>query len=57
MTIRIKPSHQGLLRKETGTPKGKNIPMGVLERARRSADPARRKQAVFAINARSWSHK
>lgn len=55
--IHIKPENKGKLRKKTGTPKGKKIPMKVLEKEKKSPNPATRKQANFAINARGFKHK
>ena len=56
MAINIKPSHKGLLHKDLGIAKGKPIPMGAINKAKRSSDPAERKRATFAKNARSWHH-
>jgi hypothetical protein len=55
MAIKIKPSKVGTLRKATKTPKGKNIPMSTLQAKKNSSDPAMRKKANFAINARKWN--
>lgn len=52
----IKPSHKGLLHKDTGTKEGANIPLSSLMQAKRSKDPAVRKRATFALNARHWRH-
>lgn len=54
MAIKIKPSNKGKLRAETGTPKGKNIPVATLKAKEKSSDPAVRKRAQFADNARKW---
>ena len=54
--IHIKKSHQGLLHKNLGVSKGKKIPAGKLEKAEHSSDPAVRKRAVFAENAKHWHH-
>jgi len=48
--IKIKKSHEGLLHKETKTPKGKNIPESKIKKAEHSKSPAERKRAVFAEN-------
>lgn len=48
--VRIKPSHKGLLHRDTGTPMGERIPARKLDAARQSPDPAVRKRAVFADN-------
>lgn len=55
--IHIKPSHKGLLHKDTGTPEGERIPEKKLAKAEDSSDPAERKRAVFAANAKHWNHK
>lgn len=54
--IHIKPSHKGLLHKNLGVAAGKKIPAGKLEKAEHSSDPAVKKRAVFAANAKKW-HK
>lgn len=56
MAIKIKPSHKGLLHKDTGTPAGKKIPAAKVAAAKNSSDPAVRKRATFAANARKWNH-
>lgn len=57
MSIRIKPSHRGELRRETKTTKGKNIPLSTLRRLKKSGTAKEKKQATFALNARKWKHK
>jgi hypothetical protein len=57
MAIHIKKSHEGLLHKNLGVPQGKPIPSGKLASAKNSADPAVRKRATFAENAKHWNHK
>lgn len=54
--IHIKASHKGLLRKDTGTAGGKKIPETKIKKAEKSKDPAVRKRAVFAENAKHWNH-
>jgi hypothetical protein len=54
--IHIKPSHEGLLHKNLGVAQDKNIPVGKLEAAKHSNDPAERKRATFALNARHFKH-
>jgi hypothetical protein len=54
--IKIKPSHVGKLHEDTGTPPGSPIPAGKLQAAKNSPDPAVRKRAVFAENAKKWNH-
>lgn len=53
--IKIKKSRKGLLHKETGTKKGEKIPEKKLEKAEHSKDPAERKRAIFAENAKGWN--
>lgn len=54
--IHIKPSHKGLFHKDTGTPAGKKIPASKIEAKLHSPDPAVRKRANFARNAKKWGH-
>lgn len=54
--IHIKPSHKGLLHKDLGVKSGEPIPASKLEKAAHSSDPAERKRAVFAENAKKWNH-
>lgn len=54
--IKIKASHKGMLHKDTKTPAGEKIPADKLEKAAHSKDKAVRKRAVFAENAKEWSH-
>lgn len=54
--IHIKPSHKGLLHKDLGVSQGKPIPEGKLKKAMHSSDPAVKKRAVFAENAKHWHH-
>lgn len=56
MSINIKPSHKGLLHKDLGVPSGSKIPAKKLAAAKNSSDPAERKRAVFAANAKKWHH-
>jgi hypothetical protein len=56
MAIKIKPSHKGLLHKDLGIAKGKKIPPKKLEKAAHSSNPAERKRAIFAENAKKWKH-
>lgn len=53
----IKKSHKGLLHKALGVPADKKIPMAKIENAIKHGSPTLKKQAVFAKNARSFSHK
>lgn len=52
--IAIKPSHKGFLHKDLGIPAGQPIPTAKLQAAKNSSDPAVRKRATFAENARGW---
>lgn len=54
--IHIKKSHEGLLHKELGVSEGKKIPVKKIEKAAHSSNPAERKRAVFAENAKKWHH-
>jgi hypothetical protein len=53
--IKIKPSEKGSFRKITKTPKGQKIPMAKIKSEENSSDPAVRKKAQFADNARKWN--
>lgn len=53
--IHIKPSHKGLLHKDTGTPAGQPISADKLSKALHSSDPAVRRRANFARNAKRWN--
>lgn len=54
--IHIKKSHQGLLHKNLGVAKGQKIPAKKLSKALHSSNPAVKKRAVFAENAKHWHH-
>lgn len=54
--ISIKPSHKGRLHQALGVPADKPIPAAKLAAAKKSTDPAIRKEAVFAQNAKGFSH-
>lgn len=54
--IHIKPSHKGLLHKDLGKKSGTKLSDKDLDKAAKSKDPAERKRAVFAKNARKWDH-
>ncbi len=56
MSIHIKPSHKGLLHKDLGIPQGEPIPESRIKAAENSPDPAVRKRAHFAENARHFNH-
>ena len=55
--IHIHIHHPGLLHEETGTPKGQKIPESKILAEKHSSDPAVRKRATFAENAKHWNHK
>ncbi len=55
--IHIKASHKGLLHEDTHTAADKPISEKKLEKAKHSEDPAVRRRAVFAENARHWSKR
>ncbi len=55
--IAIKKSHRGLLHEDLGVKPGEPIPLSRLMGALHSKNPAVRKRANFARNARSWNHK
>lgn len=57
MAIKIKPSHKGKLHKALGIPAGQKIPLVKEEKAARSSNPALRREAQFALNARKFKHK
>lgn len=56
MAIEIKPSHKGLLHKDLGKPEGQKLTAADLAKAKNSSDPAVRKRATFAENAKHWNH-
>ncbi len=55
--IHIKPENKGKLHADTHTASDKKIPEAKIEKAERSSDPAVRKRAVFAENAKHWNKK
>ncbi len=55
-SIHIKPENKGKLHAETGTPAGEKIPEKKIVKAEHSKNPAERKRAVFAENAKHWDH-
>lgn len=54
--IKIKPSHKGLLHKNLSVKQGQKIPSAKLAKAAHSKNPAVKKRAVFAENAKAWHH-
>lgn len=55
--IHINPAHKGDLHRKLGVPEGQKIPDAKLQAAKNSPNPATRKQANFAINAKHFNHK
>ena len=55
--IDINPANKGKLHRNLGVKQGKKLTMSELERAKASKDPAERKRATFAMNARHFAHK
>jgi len=55
--IDIKPSHKGLFHKDVGKKLGEKITSSDIEKGLHSKNPAERKRANFARNARKWNHK
>jgi hypothetical protein len=53
--INIKASHKGLLHEDLGIPQEQPISATKLAAAKHSKDPAVRKRATFAINAKGWN--
>ena len=56
MAIDIKPSHKGLFHKDVGKKPGEKITGGDIRKGLNSSNPAERKRANFARNARKWNH-
>lgn len=56
-SIHIKKSHEGLLHKDLGVKQGKKLTLSQEKKALHSKDPAVRKRANFAINARKFHHE
>ena len=54
--IHIKASHKGELHRDLGVPQGQKIPASKIEAAENSSNPALRKRAVFAENAKHFKH-
>jgi hypothetical protein len=52
----IDPAHKGRLHEDLGVAADKPIPEAKLEKALHSTDPAEKKRAVFANNAKKWHH-
>jgi phage gp16-like protein len=56
MSIKIKPSHEGVLHRNMGVKAGRKISTSALDKAEKTASPAEKKRIVFAKNARKWNH-
>jgi hypothetical protein len=56
MAIDVKPSHEGLLHRDLGVRQGRKLTVSEEEAAKRSDNPAERKRATFALNARKFNH-
>ena len=56
MAIHINPNHKGLLHRDLKVKQGEPIPEKKLEKGLHSSDPAEKKRAVFAENAKHWNH-
>lgn len=54
MAIHIKASHKGRLHRALHIAATERIPAAKLEAAKKSPNPAIRKEANFALNARKW---
>lgn len=54
--ININPANKGKLHSQLGVPPGQKIPLAKLEAAKNSKNPAVRKEANFALNARKFKH-
>ena len=55
MAIHINPAHKGRLHADLGVKKGKKLTAAEIDKAKHSSDPAERKRATFAANARKWN--
>lgn len=55
--IHIKKSHEGRFHKDVGKKPGEKITSADIEKGLHSKNPAERKRANFARNARKWNHK
>lgn len=56
MAIEIKKSHEGRFHRDVGKKPGEKITDADIEKGLKSKDPAERKRANFARNARKWNH-
>lgn len=53
--MKIKIKHPGQLHRDLGVKQGEKIPAAKLQAAKHSSNPAVRKRANFAFNAKSWN--
>jgi hypothetical protein len=53
--IHIKAANKGKLHRDLDVAQGKKLTAAELSKAKRSSDPAERKRATFAQNARGWN--
>lgn len=56
MAIDIKPSHKGRFHRDVGKKPGQKITESDIQKGKHSKNPAERKRATFAENARHWHH-
>lgn len=54
--INLNPAHKGMLHRDLGVSVKKKLSLEQLHQAMKSRDPAVRKRANFAINARGFKH-
>lgn len=54
--IHIKAANKGKLHADLGVAKGKKLTAAEISKAKHSSNPAERKRATFAQNARKWKH-
>lgn len=57
MAIEIKSSHKGLFHKDVGKKPGARITEADIRKGKESSNPAERRRATFAENAKHWNHK
>lgn len=56
MAIHIKKSREGEFHRDVGKSPGQKITEADIQKGEHSSNPAERKRAVFAENARHWDH-
>jgi len=57
MSINIKPSKRGSLRKAMGAKEGDKLSVSKMRSKLKTASPAMKKKLQFALNARKWNHE